>query len=75
MTNKLRLFFIITMALSVVSGLSAGTGTPAKGPALWISSVHADSIPNFLATPSGVDFGAIFVSTVFTETVTVSNSG
>jgi hypothetical protein len=63
------------MALSMVSGLSAGTGTPAKGPALWISSVHADSIPNFLATPSGVDFGAIFVSTVFTETVTVSNSG
>jgi hypothetical protein len=75
MTNKLRLFFLITMALCIVTGLSAGTGTPAKGPALWISSVHSDSTPSFLVTPNSVDFGVVFISTVFTETVTVSNSG
>jgi hypothetical protein len=74
MTNKLRFFLIMTMVLSIAAGLSAGTGTPAKGPTLWISSVHADTTPTFLATPSGVDFGAVFISTVFTETVTVSNS-
>jgi hypothetical protein len=74
MITKLRLFLIITMALFIVTGLSAGTGTSAKGPALWISGVHADSTPSFLVTPGSVDFGAVFVSTVFTETVTVSNN-
>ena len=62
------------MALFIVTGLSAGTGASAKGPSLWISSVHADSTPSFLVTPTSVDFGAIFIATVFTETVMVSNN-
>lgn len=62
------------MALFIVTGLFAGTGTPAKGPALWISSVHADSTPTFLVTPNSVDFGEVIVSEVFAETVLVSNS-
>jgi Secretion system C-terminal sorting domain/Abnormal spindle-like microcephaly-assoc'd, ASPM-SPD-2-Hydin len=62
------------MALFIVTGLSAGTGTSAKGPALWISSVHADTTPTFLVTPSDIDFGAVIVSEVFAETVTVTNS-
>jgi hypothetical protein len=74
MDIKLRFFFIITMALFIVTGLFAGTGTPAKGPALWISSVHADTTPSFSVNPSSINFGAVFISTVFTETVTVSNS-
>ena len=74
MTNKLRFFFIIMMAMFIVTGLSAGTGASAKGPALWISSVHADSTPSFSVTPTSLDFGALYVSTVMTETVLVSNS-
>ena len=75
MATKLRLFFLIMMALAIVTGLSAGQGASAKGPALWISSTHADTVPSFSASPTSVDFGSLLVSTVMTETVTVSNTG
>ena len=74
MTSKLRFFLIITMVLLIVPGLSAGTGVSAKGPSLWIFGVHADTVPSFLINPTSIDFGSVFISSVFTETVTVLNS-
>ncbi len=62
------------MVLLIVPGLSAGTGRSARGPSLWISSVHADTVPSFLVNPASIDFGSVFISSVFTETVTVSNN-
>lgn len=62
------------MVLFTVPGLFAGTGTTAKGSALWISSVHADTVPSFTVNPTSLDFGSLFLSTAFTETVTVTNS-
>lgn len=60
------------MVLLITAGLTAGTG--AKSPSLWISSVHADTVPAFLVNPTSIDFGSVFISSVFTETVTVSNN-
>lgn len=74
MTNKLRLFSVTLLLLGVTSGLWAGAGARSKGPSLWITNVHADTVPSFLVNPSSIDFGSVFITSVFTETVTVSNS-
>ena len=60
------------MVLLIAPGLTAGMG--AKGPSLWISGVHADTVPAFLVNPTSINFGSVFISSVFVETVTVSNN-
>jgi len=74
MINKLQFFSIIMMLLFVVTGASAGQGAAAFGQSLWISSVHADTVPAFSVNPSSIDFGTLFVSTTMTETLTVTNT-
>ena len=73
MAIKLRLFLVIMIGLFAVPGLIAGTGAPASGSGLWISSVHADTLPSFSVDPSSLDFGVLFISSTAVETVTVSN--
>jgi len=74
MINKLQFFSIITMVLFVVTGAFAGQGAAASGQSLWISSVHADTVPAFSVNPTSVDFGTLFISTTMTETLTVRNT-
>jgi len=74
MTNKLRLFSIIMAVLLLAPGAFAGQGAGAHGPSLWISSVHADTVPVFSVNPTSVDFGTLFISLTMTETLTVTNT-
>jgi hypothetical protein len=75
MINKLQFFSIIMMVLFLATGAFAGQGATANGPSLWISSVHADTVPAFSVNPASVDFGTLFISSTMTETLTVTNTG
>jgi len=75
MINKLQFFSIIMMVLFLAVGASAGQRATGQGSSLWISSVHADTVPAFSVNPTSVDFGTLFISSTMTETLTVTNSG
>jgi len=62
------------VVLFLATGASAGQGAAAHGSSLWISSVHADTVPAFSVNPTSVDFGTLFLSSTMTETLTVTNT-